>query len=45
MEITQTHPTANKWGQGTAGERGFGAITEPNKTNTAFATVIFQYSA
>lgn len=41
MEITQTHPMANKWGQGTAGEYGFAAVTEFNKTNTRFATVMF----
>lgn len=33
MEIIQTHPVVNKWGQGTAGECGFGAVTELNKTN------------
>lgn len=33
MEIIQTHPMVNKWGEGTAGECGFGAVTELNKTN------------
>lgn len=42
MEITQTHPIANKWGQGTAGECGFGAVTDLEKTNTGFTTIIFQ---
>lgn len=41
MGITQTHPMANKWGQGTAGECGSDAVTERNQTNTGFATVIF----
>lgn len=43
MEITQTHPMANKSGQGTAGKYGFGSITELNITNTGVATVISSY--
>lgn len=35
MEITQTHPMANKWGQGTAGEC---AVADLDKTNTGFTT-------
>lgn len=41
MEITQTHPMANKWGQGMAGEGGFGAVADLDKANTGFTTIIF----
>lgn len=43
VEITQTHPMANKWGQAMAGECGFGAVADLDKTNTGFTTIIFQY--
>lgn len=33
MEITQSHPMANKWGQGMAVECRFGVVTELSKTN------------
>lgn len=43
IKMTQTHPMANKWGQGTGGECGFSAVTDLDKTNTGFTTIIFQY--
>lgn len=43
IEMTQTHPMANKWGQGMGGDCGFSVVTDLDKTNTGFTTIISQY--